>query len=334
VRNPAVVPVICSGHFGKSPARAPGSSVRKNLFTVLLRLFADWIAGEISYDYLWTDELVHELDNKISAFAMATRMDQDTMEAIDPPVPPFANSHLVGNEFAGEAAVHYFRMRMVAEVDYRCVRAYLERTRFGPMPFLVQSVIRRLAIKIDWDMCKYYSGEIFEHEALKDSMESLRVLQDHKDMTIEIYLHPDLQFCRSLYHLLETIKPGYLQLREANVDIRVLGYKWFSGMEAHTDTTSEQLNYYFTRTPKEWLELKADEIKTIPDEKLRRLSKRVSTSIASKVSLTLVSDTEDYSSSFRKGQRRGGSRGILDRFILPLPTVAFSSAPWLLEERI
>jgi hypothetical protein len=225
------------------------------------------------------------MDSNISKFAMATSKGPSTMVAIDLPVPPFANSHLVGNEFAQETATYYFRMRRIAEVDYRCVRAYLERDRFGPMPFLVKNVIRRLVIKIDWDMCKHtYFGEDsredFAYDALADSIASLLILRHHKDMAIEIYLHPDMQFCPSLYRVLETMKPGYLSLREANVNIKVLGYEWFSVMDADDDTTSEQLNCYFTRTPEEWLDMKAKEIRAILEAKLRKRCKRVSISLA------------------------------------------------------
>jgi hypothetical protein len=224
---------------------------------------------------------VHEMDSSISKFALATSMDQSTMAPIDLPVPRFANAHFMGNDFAEEAATYYFRVRRIAEIDYRCVRAYLERDRFGPLIFLVKNAIRRLTIKIDWDMCKgTYSGEDFAYEALSDSMDSLHLLQNHKDMAIEIFLHTDMQFCPSLYRVLDTIMPVFLLLREANVNIKVLGYEWFSQVDADDDATSEQLNYYFTRTPEEWLDMKAEEIKAIPEAKLRRRCRRVSILLA------------------------------------------------------
>jgi hypothetical protein len=219
------------------------------------------------------------MDSSISKFAMATSMDRS---GIDLPVPHFTNAHVMGNEFAEEAATYYFRVRRIAEVDYRCVRAYLERDRFGPMPFLVKNAIRRLTIKIDWDMCKgtYFGGD-FAYEALTDSIDSLGLLQNHKEMAIEIFLHPDIQFCPSLYRVLDTIKPGFLLLREANVNIKVLGYEWFSLMaEDPAETTSEQLNYYFERTPEEWLNMKAEEVRAISEVKLRRRCKRVSILLA------------------------------------------------------
>jgi hypothetical protein len=69
----------------------------------------------------------------------------------------------------------------------------------------------------------------------------------------------------------------FLTFREANIDIKVLGYDFFSTTEDDdTDIFSEQLNYYLTaRTPKEWLDMKAKEIKEIPRGPLRQRCKRV-----------------------------------------------------------
>ncbi|KAF1829475.1 hypothetical protein BDW02DRAFT_573931 [Decorospora gaudefroyi] len=225
------------------------------------------------YDCLWTAEDVLQMDGEISAFSMTSDETRAIMAVTDLPVPRYANADLVGHQFAAEAAEWYLRMRKEAEVDYRCVRAYLERDRFGPMPLFIRNCIRRLIIKID---CQASLITGMDYEALRDSMDSLLMLKDHDDLAIEIYLDQGLQYHLAFYRVLEIIKSAYLVLREANLDIKVLGWEFFSPVgNDPCDVESEQLNYYFTGTPKEWLDMKAEEIKAIKERKLRIQCQRI-----------------------------------------------------------
>jgi hypothetical protein len=293
---------------------------------------------------MWTDKLVSEMDElvdamdkRVSDFRMSPDMKCATTTVPDLSVPQFANADFMGNDFAQEATSWYYRTRRIAEVDYRWVRAYLERDSFGPTRLLVRNTIRPLTVKIDWDIFKnqYFGREKFAYDALKDSMDSLRMLQDHRDMTIEIYLHRDLQFCPSLYRILETIRPSYLLFRGAKIDMKVLGYEWFGPMgDGTSDSTSEQLNHYFTRTPEEWLNMQAKEIKVISEAKLWRHCKRVSTSSAILALLTITLDFGDHQSSFRKCRRCCAPSRVLERTTFSVPTVALPRIHWYFEGTI
>jgi hypothetical protein len=157
----------------------------------------------------------------------------------------------------------------------------------------MRNVICRLTITHDWEILR--SEEVL-YEALDDSTNSLLMLKDHNDLTIEVYLNQDIQFSRTFCHVLETIRPVYLSLREANIDIKALSYEFFKPIgDDVSDTTSEQLNYYFTSKPKEWLEMKAEDIKAIPQVQLRRRCKRVSVQCSeTNFELTWYVDIEDH----------------------------------------
>ncbi|KAB2105704.1 hypothetical protein AG0111_0g5635 [Alternaria gaisen] len=228
------------------------------------------------YDYLWTGEHVKSMDKAISFVPQHCFSDEAVINAPELPVPRFANVTFVGLEFASEAATRYFRVLSSAELDYRYVRAHLERNRFGPMRFSVKNEIRRLVMTIDESAGTIYPGTRIAREALNDSMNSLLMFKDHQNISIEIYLEAGMQWSLAFYQALEVIKPVFMTLREANIDIKVLGYDFFSTTEDDdTDILSEQLNHYLTAgKPEEWLDMKAREVKSIPRGLLRQRCKR------------------------------------------------------------
>ncbi|KAI4692729.1 uncharacterized protein J4E88_001097 [Alternaria novae-zelandiae] len=173
------------------------------------------------YNYQWTEEHIRSLNDAISFVPKYHSADEAGTGVQYLPVPRFANAALVGEEFASEAATTYFKDLSNVELDYRYVRAYLERDRFGSMAFSFKDAIRRLVITIDEDYV-------------------------------------------------------FLMIREANMDVKVLGYDFFSTTEDYdADVFSEQLNYYLTAgTPEEWLEMKAKEIKEMPRGPFRQRCKR------------------------------------------------------------
>jgi hypothetical protein len=226
------------------------------------------------YDYLWTEEHLESMDKAISFVPNYSSPDESVVSAPELPVPRFANATFVGVDFASEAAARYFRVLSGAELDYRYVRAHIERDHFGPMPFAVKNDIRRLVMKIDESA---YPGRWIAPAALTDSMNSLLMLKDHHDISIRVYLESELQWSLAFYQALELIKPVFMMLREINIDIKVLGYDFFSTTEDDdADIFSEQLNHYLTAdTPEEWLDMKAREIKEMPRGLPRRRCKRV-----------------------------------------------------------
>jgi hypothetical protein len=232
---------------------------------------------DLVYDYLWTEDHVESMDRACSFAPAWYFSDEAAINAPDLPVPRFANATFVGVDFASEAAARYFRVLSGTELDYRYVRAHIERDHLGPMAFAVKDDIRRLVITIDESGGTIYTGRRIACRALNDSMNSLLMLRDHQNLSVRIYLESDMQWSLAFYQALEAIKPVFLTLREANIDIKVLGYDFFSTTEGDdTDIFSEQLNYYLTaRAPKEWLDMKAKEIKEIPRGPLRQRCKRV-----------------------------------------------------------
>jgi len=230
------------------------------------------------YNYQWTEEHIRSLNDAISFVPKYHSADEAGTGVQYLPVPRFANAALVGEEFASEAATTYFKDLSNVELDYRYVRAYLERDRFGSMAFSFKDAIRRLVITIDEDYGNIYSGKWIACRALYDNMKSLLMLRDRQELSVEIYLESDMQWNLALFQALETIKPVFLMIREANMDVKVLGYDFFSTTEDYdADVFSEQLNYYLTAgTPEEWLEMKAKEIKEMPRGPFRQRCKRVS----------------------------------------------------------
>lgn len=228
-----------------------------------------------SYGYLWTNKRVRIMDESLSSYSGKKSLGQAGVQTAEIPVPQFANSVFVGDVFASEAAALYFRTLIGAEIDYRCVRNHLEREKIGAMPFPLAKTIRRLTIKIEEE----YIGWVIDYEVLKDCIQSLLMLKDHSGICVEIYLNSNIQYSGALFRVLETIKPVFFALRDTKVEIKVLGYNFFSLLEDDkSDAFSEQLNYYFMGTPQEWLEMKKTENREIPGVSLRNQCKRVSTS--------------------------------------------------------
>ncbi|KAG9381428.1 hypothetical protein A1F94_008748 [Pyrenophora tritici-repentis] len=221
--------------------------------------------------YLWTKKRVRDMDESLSSSPRKKHLGQTSMEMPEILVPQFANAAVVGAEFASEAAALYFRTLIGAEIDYRCVRAHLERETVGTMPCSVAKTIRRLTVKIE----EGYIGWVIDYEALKDCMQSLLMLKDRGGMCIEIYLNSSIQYSGALFRVLETIRPFYLALRDTKVKIKVFGYNFFSLLEDESDDVfSEQLNYYFMGTPEEWLKMKKMENQEILEAPLRNHCKR------------------------------------------------------------
>jgi hypothetical protein len=249
--------------------------------------FTDIILGKLPrelrdqiYDYLWTEECIESMDGAISFAPRYYFSDEAGTNVLDLPVPRFANATFVGVDFASEAAARYFRSLSNAEIDYRYVRAHLERNNFGPMEFAVRDNIQHLVMRVDETYGTIFPGKRIASRALDDSMNSLLMLKDNRNLRVEIYLEPGMQWSMAFYQALEVIKPVFLTLCEANIDIRVLGYDFFSTTEDDdADIFSEQLNYYLTAaSPGEWLDMKAKEIKEIPPGPLRQRCNRVSCS--------------------------------------------------------
>lgn len=227
------------------------------------------------YDYLWKSDYVEELDSILSSKYAPPWLSSGDIASLNLKVPFFADPAIVDSNFANEAAMWYFRMLTRAEFDYRHVRGYLQRDTFGSMKFIPRNAIRRLTIDIDWDIQK---NEDFAYAALRDSMNSLLMLKDHKNLTIEIYLCRHLQFSSTLFPVLDIIKPIFHILETKGPGIKVMGYQFFTPAwkedhgrteEKKTYATVELMNCYFQVTPKEWLALKDEEIKAIPQSRLR-----------------------------------------------------------------
>ncbi|KAL6156903.1 hypothetical protein ACJBU6_04486 [Exserohilum turcicum] len=229
------------------------------------------------YDFLWSDEDIERLDAAISFIPyVVTVHDQPAVDLLDLPVPRYANSSFVGNEFASEVAMRYFRALTGAAIDYRCVRAHLNRSYFGPMHLTMKDVIKNVVMTISRVAYCSYGTKVFAADALADSLESLFILKDHRNLPIEIYLDHTLQYKPALFEILEIIRPMFLQFRDAKMNVKVLGYDFFNPIDDRSqDVFSEQLNYYFDLSPEEWLDMKAEEIKAIPDKKQRMACKGI-----------------------------------------------------------
>ncbi|KAH7389941.1 hypothetical protein BKA66DRAFT_568849 [Pyrenochaeta sp. MPI-SDFR-AT-0127] len=220
------------------------------------------------YDHLWTVDDVEKLDSVISSEYAPHWLSSNDIASLILPVPFFVNPLFVGCSFADDASVWYFRMRSRAEIKYHHVRGFLERNSFGFMPFIPRDIIRRLTINIEWAV-----GDRVElaYAALRDSMNSLLLLQDREDLDIHIYLSRDLQFSQTLFHVLEIIKPVIHMFERKGPKIKVMGYQFFTpAWRDHLDpipketfATVELLNYYFKGTPEEWLSMKNKELLAI-----------------------------------------------------------------------
>jgi hypothetical protein len=231
------------------------------------------------YDYLWDRASLNVLDGKIAlpyVKVYESRVTHDWCLS----VPILANTSFVGESFARGAATYFFRMMTKAEVHYRLVRAYLQIKTFGNMSIRPCDVIRFLKIDVAWSLS---GGGRFAYSDLRENLKSLLDLPARDDFTIEIFLPRDMQLSRTLYHVLDIIRPIYHSLVQKGVKIKVLGFRFFTpswrehskketGKTSPTKyTTAELLNCYFDMTTEAWFLMKEAEIAAI--KKPQRMQK-------------------------------------------------------------
>ncbi|USP80337.1 uncharacterized protein yc1106_07611 [Curvularia clavata] len=240
------------------------------ILSTLPRELRDYI-----YDLLWSSHDIKCVDKVMSSVPAGIRyQNQPAVHLPDLPVPIFANPSLVGTEFAAEFALRYVRALTAAEIDHRCVRAHLNRDRFGSLHFPFKRFINCLTITVGCDSFGFI--ESFAEAAWRDSLDALLTLKDDRSIKIIIYLSTWMQYRVRLFEVLEVTRPFFYKFRENSMNVKVFGYDFFNPIEDDTgDIYSEQLNHYFDRTPEEWLDMKAKEIKEIPDAKQRRACKGV-----------------------------------------------------------
>jgi hypothetical protein len=223
------------------------------------------------YDYLWHRKALHELDSKIALPYVKVYDDRVTHDWCLS-APNFADASLVGEPFARGAATYFFRMLTKAEVHYRLVRAFLQIELFGNMSFRPRDVIRLLKIDVAWSLS---NGEKFAYNDLRENFKSLLELPVKDDFAIEIFLPRDMQFSRTLYHVLDIIRPIYHSLVQKGVRIKVMGFRFFTPswredtmkrknhISPFSYTTAEVLNCYFDMTTEAWFLMKEAEIAKI-----------------------------------------------------------------------
>jgi hypothetical protein len=234
------------------------------------------------YDYLWEQRHIVLADASISLPHKSPKNGSDD----SPPqkqnmnllMPFHTDARFVGEAFAREAATYFFRMLTDAEVHYQLASAYLRIEELGNMSFRPRDVVRRLTIDIAWSISQ---RKEVAYSDLQDTLESLLTLPMRDDLAILMYLGRDLQYSRNMFCVLDMIKPVFCTLFQKGVNIKVLGYRFFTprwrnsgddetGVGSNrTFTTAEQLNYYFDRTPEEWFEMKEAELRAIK-QPLRR----------------------------------------------------------------
>jgi hypothetical protein len=238
---------------------------------------------DLTYDYLWDDLSTSRVDDQVDLPYM--RQDEARhLRSWILEVPHFADAKVVGESFAREAATWYFRSVTKAEIHYRLVRAFLNMESFGNMAFRPRNIIRRLTIDIAWEMLGYFTHDVAYAE-LQENLETLQTLPVKEDFEIIIYLSRDMQFSRTLFRVLETLRPIYTALVQKGMKVKILGYRFFTPQWRNPNdfreevipervcTTAEQLNYYFEGTPEEWLDMKEAELQTIkqPQRKMKCL---------------------------------------------------------------
>jgi hypothetical protein len=230
------------------------------------------------YDYLWNRKSLHELDKKIAlpyVKVYETRITNDWYLS----APIFSDASFVGQPFARGAATYFFRMLTKAEVHYRLVRAFLQIKTFGNMSLRPRDVIRFLKIDVAWSIS---GGDRFAYDDLRENLKSLLDLPAKDDFAIEIFLPRDMQFSRTLYHVLDIIRPIYHSLVQKGVKIKVLGFRFFtpswredsmkrkSHISPYKYTTAELLNCYFDMTTEAWFLMKEAEIAAIKKPQRRQ----------------------------------------------------------------
>jgi hypothetical protein len=234
------------------------------------------------YDYLWEQPYVDDVDAAISIpprfFKNAPNNPVSQKQNMILRMPFFADARFVGEDFAKEAATFFFRTLTDAELHYQFVSTYLRIERLGNMEFRPREVTRRLIIDIAWSISQ--QKEV-SYPDLQDTLDSLLTLPVRDDLAIVIYLGRDLQYSRNMFCVLDMIKPVFQALVQKGVNIKVLGYRFFTprwrdsadnepgGVTKRPCTTAEQLNYYFDRTSDEWFEVKEAELKAI-EQAVRR----------------------------------------------------------------
>jgi hypothetical protein len=234
------------------------------------------------YDYLWEQPYVDDVDATISLpprfFKNAPNDPVSHKQNMILRMPFFADARFVEEDFAKEAATFFFRTLTDAELHYQFVSTYLRIERLGNMEFRPRDVTRRLIIDIAWSISQ--QKEV-SYSDLQDTLDSLLTLPVRDDLAIVIYLGRDLQYSRNMFCVLDMIKPVFQALVQKGVNIKVLGYRFFTPrwrdsaddepgtVTKRPCTTAEQLNYYFDRTSDEWFKMKEAELKAI-EQAVRR----------------------------------------------------------------
>jgi hypothetical protein len=249
------------------------------------------------YDLLWYEKPADELDQSIADLHFGERNDMRERTSSTLVAPYFADPRYTGEDFANEAAERFFSSLTQAEVHYQAVQGYLQIDTFDSLQMAPRDFIRRLTINIEWSFsinpltrCSYMSGHVASLDPawtdLESNLDSLLRLPIKDSFSIVIYLSRDLQFSRNLFCALDTIKPVYLTLVAKGMRVKVLGYRFFTpswrlrtkfanGLD-RSSQTAEQLNYYFDRTPEEWLSMVGTELEAIkqPQRKMGCLEVR------------------------------------------------------------
>lgn len=201
--------------------------------------------------------------------------DRPAEHSSDLPVPIFANPRFFGTDFASEFALRYVRALNGAEIDYRCVRAHINRDRFGSLEFPFKKFINCLTIAVG-EIDGYGLDPPFAETAWRDSLDSLLGLKDNRSVKIIVYLPERVQYQKRFFEILEATRPFFHIFGENSMDVKILGYDFFNPIEYDPENIfSEQLNRYFDGTAEEWLDMKAKEIKEIPEAKQRKACKGV-----------------------------------------------------------
>lgn len=247
------------------------------------------------YDLLWDEDAIDLVDKQL-ALPNGSVQDERLSNDWVLEVPFFANAKVVGESFAREAATYFFRMVTDAEIDYRLVQAYLRMENFGNMSLRPREITRLLRIDLAWS----FSFNHFAYADLQANLESLLDLPVRDDFAIEVFIPRDMQFSRTLFHILDIIKPIYRAFVTKGMVIKVLGYCFFTPswrqLADYTDgpepkqfcTTAELLNCYFDGTTEEWFTMKDAEIAAIKNPRRREKCLEVRASLQSAIGCGLT----------------------------------------------
>jgi hypothetical protein len=228
------------------------------------------------YEHLWEQRYIDHVDAAIALPLKFTKnAPKDSVsktQNMNLPMPFFTDARFVGKALARESATYFFRMLTDAELHYQRVSTYLRIEKLGNLEFRPRDIIRRLTIDIAWSISQ--QKEV-AYSDLQDTLDSLLSLPVRDDLAIVIYLGRDLQYSRNMFCVLDMIKPVFQTLVRKGMNIKVMGYRFFTPRWRNTDddepgiatkrpyTTAERLNYYFDHTPDEWFEMKEAELRAI-----------------------------------------------------------------------